>query len=219
MNAALENTHFCDLDHPAIQRRAARLSEKASDPVETVKNTFYFVRDNIVTGYDLYQLKASQVLKNGYGICWGKSLLLTALLRCNNIPAHFGTIPVHREFIRPLIGSLYRLANSPYNHCVVHAFVNNRWTILDPVLDKKTFHTFFAPVPVPWDIDWNGKDDCRLYTEHVAGKPVIHKDIDQTVINRAGNSEPPAFLARMANRFMNKRIWTQTGVMPHRQTV
>lgn len=211
METALEKTTFCDIDHPSIKTLAAELSTEASSPAEITAKTFYFVRDTIITGYDLYRQRASQVLEKGHGICWGKSLLLTALLRCSGIPAHFGTIPVHRKFIAPLIGWMHHLANSPYNHCIVHAYVNERWTILDPVLDKKTFNTFFSPLHVSWHIDWNGKDDCRLYTNHVVGEPVFHKNIDETISNRAGNTELPEFLARQANRFMNKKIWEKTG--------
>jgi len=210
MKETLKETYFCDYNHPTIKKLAEELSEQTSDSVELAKKTFYYVRDNIVTGYDLYKTKASVILKKGYGICWGKSTLLIALLRCNKIESQFGTIPVHRKFIEPLIGPLYHLANSPYNHCVVHAFLNDRWTILDPVLDKITYDTFLAPRNVPWGIDWNGKDDCRLYTESIVGEPVIHEDIDDTIRKKAGNTELPVFIAQTANNFINKRIWKKT---------
>lgn len=207
MKKHLEETYFCDYSHPAIQKLAEALSRQTGDPVEIAKNTFYYVRDNIVTGYDLYKTKASDILKKGYGICWGKSTLLIALLRCNKIEAQFGTIPVDKNFIEPLIGPFYHLANSPYHHCIVHARLNDRWTILDPVLDKRTYDTFLAPKNVPWGIDWNGKDDCRLYTQSVVGEPEIHEDIDGTLRKKAGNNELPAFFAQRVNNFLNKRIW------------
>ncbi len=207
MKKTLKETYFCDYNHPEIRKIAEKLSKNTSDPVEIAKSTFYYVRDNIVTGFDLYKTKASDILKKGYGICWGKSILLIALLRCNKIEAQFGTIPVHRKFIEPLVGSFYLLANSPYNHCMVYAFLNDRWTILDPVLDKTTYNTFLVPKNVPWKIDWNGKDDCRLYTESIVGEPNIHEDIDSTIREKAGNTELPPFIARKANNFVNKRIW------------
>jgi transglutaminase-like putative cysteine protease len=211
MKKTLKETYFCDYNHPEIQNLAKKLSEQTSDPIEIAKKTFYYVRDNIVTGYDLYKIKASDILKKGYGICWGKSSLLIALLRYNKIEAQFGTIPVHRKFIGPLIGNFYHLANSPYNHCVVHALLNDRWTILDPVLDKKPYETFFVPKNVQWGIDWNGKDDCRLYTESVVGEPEIHEDIDGTIKNKAGNTELPVFMALKVYNFLNKRVWKKTG--------
>ncbi|CCK78368.1 transglutaminase-like domain-containing protein [Desulfobacula toluolica] len=210
MKTTLKETYYCDYAHPEIQKLAKKLAEKTNDPVEIAKKTFYHVRDNIVTGYDLYKVKASDILKKGYGICWGKSTLLIALLRCNHIQAQFVTIQVHRKFIKPLVGNLYHLANSPYNHCMVNAFLNKRWTILDSVLDKKTYEIFFAPENIPWGIDWNGKDDCRLYTDSVVGEPDIHADIDSVIRQKAGNTEFPAFIAIGVYRFLNKRIWKKT---------
>ncbi|WP_051148510.1 transglutaminase-like domain-containing protein [Desulfospira joergensenii] len=215
MKSTLKETYYCDYSHPEIQNLAGKLSEQADDPVKIAKRTFYHVRDSIVTGYDLYRMKASDILKKGYGICWGKSTLLVALLRCNQIEAQFGTIPVHKKFIKPLIGNFYHLANSPYNHCIVHAFLNERWTILDPVLDKTTYEVFFAPENVPWGIDWNGEDDCRLYTESVVGQPMIHGDLDLTIEKKAGNTELPEFLAAGVNRFLNRRIWKKTHFFKH----
>lgn len=214
MKPTLKETYFCNYNHPAIQDLAANLSEQSSDPAEVAIKTFYYIRDNIVTGYDLYKTRASGVLKKGYGICWGKSTLLIALLRCNKIEAQFGTIPVHRRFIEPLIGPLYHLANSPYHHCIVHVLLNDRWTVFDPVLDKTTYNTFFAPRNFAWGIDWNEKDGCRLYTDSIVGEPVIHENLDAVICKKAGNNELPEFIARKVYNFMNKRIWKKTGVLP-----
>ena len=89
--------------------------------------------------------------------------------------------------------------------------MNDRWTILDPILDKTTYKTFFVPKNVQWGIDWNGKDDCRLYTESVGGELEIHEAIDLTIKRKAGNTELPAFVAQKIYNFLNKRIWQRTG--------
>ena len=56
-----------------------------------VKRTFEFVRDQISHSYDVGShapaAKASEVLKAGGSICWGKANLLAALLRANGIPS------------------------------------------------------------------------------------------------------------------------------------
>lgn len=209
MTDDLKATEYCDIHHPSIQALAS--ANNTGYPVETARKLFYYVRDRIVTGYDLYAVRASRILEQGYGICWGKSLLLTALLRANGIPARFGTIPVHRRFIRPLIGSLHYLANSPYYHCVTLARLNSRWTVLDTVLDKTTYETFFVPAGVAWGIDWNGADDCRLYTESVVGEPMNHDNLDEAIRQKAGNQELPAFIAKPLYNAVNRRIWVRTG--------
>lgn len=98
MKDALQQTFYCDNGHPDIQTVAASLRSDEKDPVAITARTFYFVRDSVAFGFDLFQRKASDTLKRGYGACWNKSLLLTALLRSNQIPAQFGSIPVKRTF-------------------------------------------------------------------------------------------------------------------------
>ncbi|MBF0550715.1 MAG: transglutaminase domain-containing protein [Deltaproteobacteria bacterium] len=214
MEDALRQTFYCDHGHPDIQTVAADLKGDESDPVTIARRTFYFVRDRFPFGYDLYQTKASETLKRGYGVCWNKSLLLTALLRCNRIPARFGSIPLKRSFVRPAIGAWHWMANNPYHHCLVHAYLNQRWTILDTVLDKQTYESFFRPVGVAWDIDWNGRDDVHLYTESLAGPPVMHLDLDAALDQKVGNAELPKFLAVIGNRHMNKQMWKKAGIHP-----
>jgi len=76
MEDTLQQTFYCDHDHPDIQAVAARLKAGDKDPVTIAGRTFYFVRDKFPFGFDLYQRKASETLKRGYGVCWNKSLLL-----------------------------------------------------------------------------------------------------------------------------------------------
>jgi transglutaminase-like putative cysteine protease len=174
MEDALRETFYCDHAHPDIRAVAAGLRAGEEDPAAIAERAFYYVRDSFPFGFDLYQRKASETLKRGYGVCWNKSLLLVALLRCSQIPARFGSIPLKRIFVKPAVGAWHRLANNPFNHCLVHAYLNHRWTILDAVLDKRTYEAFFLPLAVEWGIDWNGEDDVRLYTESVLGSPVMH---------------------------------------------
>lgn len=212
MKDALRVTYYCDHGHPDIQEIAAELKSEDKNLLTIARRTFYFVRDGFPFGFDLYQRKASETLKRGYGACWNKSLLLVALLRCNQIPVHFGSIPLKRDFVQPAIGGWHRLANSPYNHCLVHAFLNNRWTLLDVPLDKKTFNALFLPLGVSWGIDWNGKEDVHLYRESVVGSPQIHPDIDATLNQKVGNTELPKCLALIGNRFVNIRMWKRAGI-------
>ncbi|APG28661.1 hypothetical protein A7E78_12960 [Syntrophotalea acetylenivorans] len=209
---ALAKTHYCDHDHPAISALAAQLAEGCTDQREIVQRAFRSVRDQLPFGFALYRRKASEVLQRGYGVCWNKSLLLTALLRGNGIPAHFGSIPLRRTFIAPVIGGLHRLASDPFNHCLVHVWLDDRWFVLDPVLDRKTYETFFRPLKVPWGIDWEGQDDCHLYTESVLGPPVMHLDIDAAINNRVGNKELAEPLAVVANSQLNKQLWKKAGI-------
>lgn len=211
MEDALQRTFYCDHDHLGIQEAAADLRAGEEDPVAITRRSFYFVRDRIRFGIDLYQRKASETLKRGYGACWNKSLLLVALLRCNQIPARFGSVPLRRDFIKPAIGAWHWLVNNPYNHCLVHVYLDGRWTVLDPVLDKGTYETSFLPLGVAWGIDWNGKDDVRLYTESVIGPTTMRLDIDAAINTKAGNTEMPQYFAIAGNWFINRTAWKRSG--------
>lgn len=211
MQEHLRPTYYCDHHHSRIQTAAAELTSGNEDPMAIAMRTFYYVRDGIRYGFDRYRRRASETLSRGYGVCWNKSLLLVTLLRCNRIPARLASIPVKRSFCKPTLGRWHRLANHPFHHCVVQALVNNRWTLLDPVLDKPTFNAFFLPAGVKWGIDFDGRQDVRLYTESILGPPVIHPDIDTTLEEKVGNRELPGYLATIGYRHVNRQIWKKAG--------
>ncbi len=219
MNDALKETFYCDFNHPMIRDLATQLSAGTNDPVEVATRSFYHVRDEILYGFDLYKRKASETLKKGYGVCWNKSLLLIALLRCNLIPAQFGSIRVRREFVKPVAGLAYLLTNNPYNHCVALVYLNDKWVVLDTVLDKQTYDTCYLSQNVTWGIDWDGRNDCKLYKEYAYNNAETHKDIDKALNNKVGNKEWPSFFAIMVNSLLNKRLWKKTKVSPVAYTI
>lgn len=82
-----------DYKNEAIVQLADTLFQKANSELEFIKAAYEFVRDNISHSADINEDKitcsASEVLKEGHGICFAKSHLLAALLRCKSIPAGF----------------------------------------------------------------------------------------------------------------------------------
>ena len=211
MKDDLKETFYCDYNCASIRQAASELSQNSGNPDEIAKKTFYYVRDNITYGLDLFMTKASETLKKGYGVCWNKSLLLVALLRCNSIPARFGSIPLKRRFSKPAAGLAYLFTNNPYNHGIAHVFLNEKWIVLDAVFDQKTFDTCYQASDIQWGIEWDGVSDCRLYTEDILGPPEMHFDIDATLKKKIGNTEWPKFFAKMTNAVINKRLWKRTG--------
>lgn len=61
--------------------------------MDFIKKAHEFVRDSISHSADINEdaitCNASEVLKSGHGICFAKSHLLAALLRCKSVPAGF----------------------------------------------------------------------------------------------------------------------------------
>ena len=91
INSYLTFSHYIDGDNPSIQRKAAELKERSENEIELVKNTYYFVRDEIKHSWDVQDkrvtITATDVLREQVGICWAKANLLVALLRAHEIPA------------------------------------------------------------------------------------------------------------------------------------
>ena len=92
-NEFLEKTEYVDYDDPAIKSLAERLEAESSDEISLIRNTYYFVRDEIKHSWDVQDrrvtVSASDTLREGVGICWAKANLLAALLRANGIPVGF----------------------------------------------------------------------------------------------------------------------------------
>lgn len=80
-----------DYKNEAIIQLAETLFQKADNDLEFIKSAYEFVRDNIShsadKNEDMITCTASEVLKAGHGICFAKSHLLAAILRCKSIPA------------------------------------------------------------------------------------------------------------------------------------
>ena len=93
INKYLENDNVIDYKNENIQNLADALYQKSNDEVSFIKSAYEYVRDNISYSADIDNDKitcsASEVLKEGHGICFSKSHLLAALLRAKSIPAGF----------------------------------------------------------------------------------------------------------------------------------
>jgi len=89
----LLETEELDFSHSAIKEKAEELKVKSTTEIQLIKEVFEFVRDEITHSWDIQSSritrKASEVFIFREGICYAKSNLLAALLRCLGIPAGF----------------------------------------------------------------------------------------------------------------------------------
>lgn len=89
----LKCDEIIDFQNRIIAELADKLYDNAENELEFIKSAYEFVRDNISHSADINQdvitCSASEVLKAGHGICFAKSHLLAAILRCKSIPAGF----------------------------------------------------------------------------------------------------------------------------------
>lgn len=93
MDAYLKRDDVIDYDNEAVAELADALFKKADNELDFLKTAYEFVRDNISHSADINEdmitCSASEVLKAGHGICFAKSHLLAALLRCKSVPTGF----------------------------------------------------------------------------------------------------------------------------------
>lgn len=78
---------------PLIRNKIEKIRNTTNKQIEQAKIAFEFVRDEIKHSFDIKSEKvtinAENVLKEGEGICFAKSHLLTSILRGLEIPAGF----------------------------------------------------------------------------------------------------------------------------------
>lgn len=159
MEEYLRPTDVVDCNSPEIREKSISLiSKKEGDP-EKAKALFYFVRDEISYKIAIFRdmererFRASSTLKQGYGFCMTKAILLIALSRAIGIPArlHFSDIRNHlipqalKEFIGTDILAFHGYAD---------LFINGRWIQVNPAFDIGLCReNLFIPVDFSGDSD------------------------------------------------------------------
>lgn len=82
-----------DYDAPIVSKLADTLFNAADNEIGFIQKAYEYVRDKIPHSADIGEnemtCRASEVLRAGHGICFAKSHMLAALLRCKGIPAGF----------------------------------------------------------------------------------------------------------------------------------
>lgn len=93
INEYLKEDDVINFSSGIISDLADSLFQNADNETDFIKAAYEFVRDKISHSADINEdiitCTASEVLNAGHGICFAKSHLLAALLRCKSIPAGF----------------------------------------------------------------------------------------------------------------------------------
>lgn len=136
----LRETKILDYSSEQIQLLIERRGWKSLPEVKRVKAIYYFVKDEIVFGYNVDDgVKASRVLKDGYGQCNTKGTLLMALLRACGIPCRIHGFTIDKILQKgAMTGLVYKSAPKEIFHSYVEVCVCGVWYNLEGfILDKK----------------------------------------------------------------------------------
>ena len=93
----LQATRLCDFDRdPAIQAKALRLTQGCTEEQERFERVYHFVKE-LPYGLEDWDVKASETLRKGWGMCYGKTNLLVAMSRVLLIPARYKVFKIRAE--------------------------------------------------------------------------------------------------------------------------
>ena len=95
----LEDTITIDWQTPRLMEQASRVVAGLETPEARLEALFAYVRDEVAHAIDVQPEKttcaASQVLKEGHGICYAQSHLLAGMLRYAGFPTGFCLSLIH----------------------------------------------------------------------------------------------------------------------------
>jgi transglutaminase-like putative cysteine protease len=93
----LQPSELCDFDqHPEIRRKALELTSDCQSEKDRFQNIFAFVKE-LLYGLEDWDVRASETLSKGWGMCSGKTNLLVAMLRSVGIPARYRVFRIKGE--------------------------------------------------------------------------------------------------------------------------
>lgn len=142
-NKFLLKTPMLDFDHKSIQQLVSQHQWPMLSHYDAIGAIYTYVRDEIKFGYNLDdRLKASLVLKDGYGQCNTKGTLLMALLRAVGIPTRFHGFTIFNELQRGAIPNyLIRVAPKRIIHSWVEVYLDGRWLNLEGYIIDREYLT------------------------------------------------------------------------------
>ena len=122
-------------DH-SVSTLASRLRSGCTDDREFARGAFEYVRDAIHHSWDVQDprvtLSATEVLRHGVGLCFAKSHLLTALLRCEGIPTGLCYQRLTDDGQRPVL------------HGLIAMYLEGAWHRQDPRGNKTGIDAQFS---------------------------------------------------------------------------
>jgi len=149
MERYLKTTQLLDYEDPRLIQLVNERGWYALSEYDRIGMIYDFVRNEIALGYNESDaIPASKVLREGYGQCNTKSILLMALLRKCGIACRLHGFTVHKRLQKGVItGISYWLAPREIIHSWVEVFHQDEWInlegfILDSVYLQALQHRF-----------------------------------------------------------------------------
>jgi len=138
----LKATELCDFDScAAVRKRASDLAQGCTDNQQRLQRVYEFVRE-LPYGLEDWDVKASETLRKGWGMCSGKTNLLVAMSRTLSIPARYRVFKTkaERRLLKQVVEQNRAVADKFGNLPPVQDHVQcevylGRWQVYDPSRD------------------------------------------------------------------------------------
>lgn len=127
---------FCLDSHPDIERLICEKGWLQLEEIERVKAIYHFVANDILFGYNVDDYRqASLILKDGYGQCNTKSILMMDLLRYCHIECRIHGAIVDKSLQKGILsGMIYHLSPQEIIHSWVEVYVQGNWYACEGVI-------------------------------------------------------------------------------------
>lgn len=136
---------LCDVDHPEIRRRAARL--RRASPASTAEAILQFVQP-FPYRFGAWQERASDTLARGVGMCTTKSNLQVALLRASGLEAGFVELPMPTAVLGKLMPSGWVALQRPVvKHYYAAVKLGGVWHGCDSSYDSASSRIYLESYP------------------------------------------------------------------------
>jgi transglutaminase-like putative cysteine protease len=153
--AYLSPTYFLDSDSPVVVDFARRAAGNEADPSRIAMQLFYAVRDEF--RYDPFAIwlapekfQASAVVRQGYGFCITKAVLLAAAARACGIPSAIGLSDVINHFASPKLKKAMGGRDIFLHHGYAALYLDGKWVKAAPAFNIELCTRFGVP---PTDFD------------------------------------------------------------------
>ncbi len=133
MDRYLDETPLLDFSHPSMTALVQARQWQSLPEDARIGAVYGFVQNDMAFGYNMADdLRASQVLRDGYGQCNTKGTLLMALLRACGIRCRLHGFTISKPLQRGAItGLAYWLAPRDIIHSWVEVWFGGRWVQLE----------------------------------------------------------------------------------------
>lgn len=135
MNQYLTATKLLDFHHLTIQSLVEERGWRMLEVYQKIEHIYNYVKDEIQFGYNVDDaISASKILRDGYGQCNTKTILIMALLRAVGIPSRFHGFTLNKQVQSGVLGVLYHISPKEIVHTWAEVQYKGQWHPLEGLI-------------------------------------------------------------------------------------